>query len=110
MIRASASQLTRTVFTYLTLLLITLCGIYLLGAFAGARDSAAMQLETSDLRWLGESSLVALTVAITGVGLASAAGYTLSRSRFLRRSSTFGRALLARVLPEVVRRLVACQD
>jgi len=96
-IRSSASQLTRTVFTYLTLLLITLCAIFLLGAFTGARDSAEMQLDTSDLRWLGESSLVALTVAFTGLGLASAAGYTLSRSRFLRRSSTFGAALLAQL-------------
>ena len=52
-----------------------------------------------DLRWLGESSFVALTVAISGLGLASAAGYTLSRSRFLHRSSTFGGALLAQLLP-----------
>jgi arabinogalactan oligomer/maltooligosaccharide transport system permease protein len=107
-IRGSASQLTRTVFTYLTLLLITLCAIYLLIAFVGARDSAAMQLDTSDLRWLGESSLVALTVAITGLGLASAAGYTLSRSRFLRRNSTFGGALLAQLLPAIVLLTALC--
>ena len=108
MIRSSASQLTRTVFTYLTLLLITLCAIYPLGALAVPRHSAAMQLDTSYLRRLGESSLVALTVAITGLALASAAGYTLSRSRFLRRSSTFGRALLAQLLPATILLTALC--
>jgi len=107
-IRASASPLTRTVFTYLTLLLVTLCGIYLLGPLDGPRHSAAVQFKTSCLSWLGESSLVALTVAITGLGLASAAGYTLSRSRFLRRSSTFGGALLAQLLPAAILLAVLC--
>jgi ABC-type glycerol-3-phosphate transport system permease component len=59
-------------------------------------------LDTPYLRWLGDSSLVALTVAITGLALSSAAGYTLSRSRFLRRSSTLGRALLAQLLPAAI--------
>ena len=108
MIRASASQLTRTVFTYLTLLLITLCGIYLLGALEVPMHSAAVQFDTSCLRCLGESSFVALTVAITGLGLASAAGYTLSRSRFLHRSSTFGGALLAQLLPAVILLTALC--
>ena len=108
MIRASVSQLTRTVFTYLTLLLITLCGIYLLGALEGPMHSAAVQLDTPCLRCLGESSFVALTVAITGLGLASAAGYTLSRSRFLHRSSTFGGALLAQLLPAVILLTALC--
>jgi arabinogalactan oligomer / maltooligosaccharide transport system permease protein len=107
-IRSSPSQFTRTVFTYLTLLLITLCVIYPLGVLAGPMHSAALQLDTSWLRRLGESSLVALTVAITGLALASAVGYTLSRSRFLRRSSTFGRALLAQVLPAAILLAVLC--
>ena len=79
MIRSSASQLTRTVFTYLTLLLITLCAICFLGDLEAPMHSATARFDTSCLRWLGESSLVALTVAITGLALASAAGYTLSR-------------------------------
>ena len=108
MIRSSASQLTRTVFTYLTFLLITLCAIYPLNTLAVPKHSAAIQLDTPYLRWLGESSLVALTVAITGLALSSAAGYTLSRSRFLRRSSTFGRALLAQLLPAAVLLAALC--
>jgi len=101
-IRASASQFTRTIFTYLTLLLITLGAIYFLGAGEVPTRPAAVQFDTSCLRGLGKLSLVALTVAITGLGLASAAGYTLSRSGFLRRSSTFGGALLAQFLPTVI--------
>ena len=108
MIRSSASQLTRTVFTYLTLLLITLCAIYPLGVLAVPRHLAAMPLDTSCLRQLGQSSLVALTVAMTGLALASAAGYTLSRSRFLRRSCTFGRALLAQLLPATILLTALC--
>jgi len=107
-IRASVSQLTRTVFTYLTLLLITLCGIYLLGALEVPMHSAAVQFDTSCLRCLGESSFVTLTVAISGLGLASAAGYMLSRSRFLHRSSTFGGALLAHLLPPVILLTALC--
>ena len=108
MIRGSASQLTWTVFTYLTLLLITLCGIYLLGALEAPTHSGPVQFDASCLRCLGESSFVALTVAITGLALASAAGYTLSRSRFLHRSSTFGRALLAQLLPAVILLTALC--
>jgi arabinogalactan oligomer/maltooligosaccharide transport system permease protein len=107
-IRSSASQLTRTVFTYLTLLLVTLCGIYLLGPLEVPMRSAAVQFKTSWLRCLGESSLVALTVAITGLGLASAVGYAFSRSRFLRRSSTFSGALLAQLLPAIILLAALC--
>jgi ABC-type glycerol-3-phosphate transport system permease component len=67
-----------------------------------------VRFDTSCLRCLGESSFVALTVAITGLGLASAAGYTLSRSKFLHRSSTFGRALLAQLLPAVILLTALC--
>ena len=108
MIHSSALQLTRTVFTYLTLLLITLCAIYSLSALAAPRHLPAMPLDTSSLRQLGESSLVALTVAITGLALASAAGYTLSRLGFLCRSSTLGRALLAQLLPAAILLTVLC--
>ncbi|HEY2713902.1 MAG TPA: ABC transporter permease subunit [Chthoniobacterales bacterium] len=40
------------------------------------------------LRWLGSSALVALGVTITGVALASTAGYALSRFNFLGWSGT----------------------
>ena len=108
MIRSSASQFTRTVFTYLTLLLITLCAICFLGPLEAPMHSATARFDTAFLRWLGESSLVALAVAITGLALASAAGYTLSRSRLLRRSSTLGGALLAQLLPATILLAVLC--
>ncbi|HEX5177393.1 MAG TPA: carbohydrate ABC transporter permease, partial [Chthoniobacteraceae bacterium] len=43
-----------------------------------------------------------------GLALASAAGYTLSRSRFLRRGSAFGRALLAQLLPSAILLTALC--
>jgi arabinogalactan oligomer / maltooligosaccharide transport system permease protein len=107
-IRSSASQLTRTVFTYLTLLLITVCAIYPLGARSTPGHSTAIPSDTSYLRSLGESSLVALTVAITGLALASAAGYILSRFRFLPLGSTFGRALLAQLVPSTILLAALC--
>jgi len=67
-----------------------------------------VQFDTSCLAFLGKSSFVALTVAITGLGLASATGYALSRSRFLRRSSTFGGALLAQLLPAIILLTALC--
>jgi arabinogalactan oligomer/maltooligosaccharide transport system permease protein len=103
-----ASQLTRTVFTYLALLLITLCAIYSLSALAAPGHSESMQWDASHLRRLGESSLVALAVAITGLALASAVGYAFSRSRFLRRSSTLGGALLAQLLPAAILLTALC--
>ncbi len=108
MIRSSASQFTRTVFTYLTLLLVALCAICLLGPLEAPMHSATARFDISCLRWLGESSLVALTVAITGLALASVAGYALSRSRFLRRSATLGGALLAQLLPAAILLTVLC--
>ena len=43
--------------------------------------------ETPFLRWLGNSLLVAGVVTITGVALASTAGYALSRHRFTGRKA-----------------------
>src|SRR4051812_15997152 len=43
--------------------------------------------ETPFLRWVWNSTLIAFTVTLTGVVLASTAGYALSRFRFLGRSS-----------------------
>jgi arabinogalactan oligomer/maltooligosaccharide transport system permease protein len=55
--------------------------------------------ETLFLRWLGNSLLVALAVTITGVALASTAGYALSRFRFLGRSSTLNGLLVTQMFP-----------
>ena len=55
--------------------------------------------ETFFLRWLGNSLLIALAVTITGVALASTAGYALSRFRFLGRSSTLNGLLVTQMFP-----------
>lgn len=55
--------------------------------------------ETPFLRWVLNSSLVAVAVTITGVALASTAGYALSRSKFLGRSSMLHGLLVTQMLP-----------
>ncbi len=55
--------------------------------------------ETPFLRWLGNSCLIALAVTVTGVGLASTAGYALSRFRFLGRSATLNGLLVTQMFP-----------
>ena len=55
--------------------------------------------ETPFLRWLGNSTLISLAVTITGVALASTAGYALSRFRFLGRGSTLNGLLVTQMFP-----------
>jgi arabinogalactan oligomer/maltooligosaccharide transport system permease protein len=55
--------------------------------------------ETPFLRWLGNSALIALTVTMTGVALASTAGYALSRFRFIGRSSMLNGLLVTQMFP-----------
>jgi len=55
--------------------------------------------DTLFLRWLGNSLLIAIAVTITGVALASTAGYALSRFRFLGRSSTLNGLLVTQMFP-----------
>lgn len=54
---------------------------------------------TPFLRWLGNSTLIALAVTVTGVALASTAGYALSRFRFLGHSSTMNGLLVTQMFP-----------
>ena len=105
--RSSASQLVRTTFIYLAFLLITVCLIYPLSASAVANPPGA-SIAHSFLRWLGDASLIALAVAVTGVALASAIGYGLSRAQFLRRSSRLAGALVAQLLPAAILLGVIC--
>lgn len=58
--------------------------------------------ETPFLRWLGNSTLVALAVTITGVTLASTAGYALSRFRFLGRGATLDGLLVTQMFPAMM--------
>jgi arabinogalactan oligomer/maltooligosaccharide transport system permease protein len=55
--------------------------------------------ETPFLRWVGNSALIALAVTLTGVTLASTAGYALSRFKFLGRSTTLNGLLVTQMFP-----------
>ncbi len=55
--------------------------------------------ETPFLRWLLNSSLVALVVTVTGVALASTAGYALSRFRFSGRGALLSGLLVTQMFP-----------
>jgi arabinogalactan oligomer/maltooligosaccharide transport system permease protein len=55
--------------------------------------------ETSFLRWLGNSTLIAFAVALTGVALASTCGYALSRFRFLGRGTMLNGLLVTPMFP-----------
>jgi arabinogalactan oligomer/maltooligosaccharide transport system permease protein len=55
--------------------------------------------QTPFLRWVGNSTLIALAVTVTGVVLASTAGYALSRFRFLGRSTMLNGLLVTQMFP-----------
>jgi arabinogalactan oligomer / maltooligosaccharide transport system permease protein len=55
--------------------------------------------ETPFLTWLLNSFLVALVVTITGVALASTAGYALSRFRFMGRGALLSGLLVTQMFP-----------
>ena len=55
--------------------------------------------DTPFLRWLANSTLIALAVTFTGVTLASTAGYALSRFRFVGRSSMLNGLLVTQMFP-----------
>src|SRR5688572_669194 len=55
--------------------------------------------ETPFLRWLGNSVLVALVVTLTGVALASTAGYAISRFRFRGRGALMSSLLVTQMFP-----------
>lgn len=55
--------------------------------------------DTPFLRWLGNSLLVSAVVTITGVALASTAGYALSRFRFAGRKTALSGILVTQMFP-----------
>jgi arabinogalactan oligomer/maltooligosaccharide transport system permease protein len=55
--------------------------------------------ETPFLRWMGNSLLVSAVVTVTGVALASTAGYALSRFRFFGRVSLLSGLLVTQMFP-----------
>lgn len=59
----------------------------------------ALFLETPFLQWLGNSLLVSGVVTVTGVALASTAGYALSRHRFAGRKAALSGILVTQMFP-----------
>jgi arabinogalactan oligomer / maltooligosaccharide transport system permease protein len=55
--------------------------------------------ETPFLRWLANSTVIALAVTVTGVALASTAGYALSRFRFPGRGTMLNGLLVTQMFP-----------
>lgn len=98
---SSGWQLTRMVFVYLFLLLLSLAAIYPLNPLVVSTQSS-IEPATSFLTWLGQSALVAFAVTLPGAALACVIGYSWSRARFLRRGSRFGRTLFAQLLLVVI--------
>ncbi|MEP6636767.1 MAG: ABC transporter permease subunit [Acidobacteriota bacterium] len=89
--RPSLSGGARMVLNYLAVFVFTLFGVSTsLAIIPGGVTSAKLRALIFDppfLHWLGNVALIALTVSITGVALASTAGYALSRFRILDRST-----------------------
>ncbi|MEL6615247.1 MAG: carbohydrate ABC transporter permease [Bacteroidota bacterium] len=66
---------------------------------ANLENYRVLLTETDFLRWLGNSLLVSLVVTITGVALASTAGYALSRHRFRGRKAALSGILVTQMFP-----------
>ena len=66
---------------------------------ASLENYRVLLAETEFLRWLGNSLLVSVVVTITGVALASTAGYALSRHRFRGRKAALSGILVTQMFP-----------
>jgi arabinogalactan oligomer / maltooligosaccharide transport system permease protein len=119
--RPSLSRTTRMTLSYLALFVFTLFALYpisrivtialrpgdqllssslaLIPHGATLANFRILIFETPFLRWLGNSTLIAVAVTLTGVALASTAGYALSRFRFLGRSTTLNGLLVTQMFP-----------
>lgn len=109
------------VLSYLALLLVTLFALFpitqmvtialrpadqplsgslaIVPAHATFANFRTLLFDTPFLRWLRNSTLIALTVTFTGLALASTAAYALSRFRFVGRSSTLNGLFLTQMFP-----------
>jgi arabinogalactan oligomer/maltooligosaccharide transport system permease protein len=119
--RSSFSRNLRMALSYLALLVCTIFALYpvsrlvtialrpadqplssslaLIPHGASLTNFRILLFETPFLRWLANSTLIALAVTVTGVALASTAGYALSRFRFLGRSATLNGLLVTQIFP-----------
>ncbi len=71
----------------------------LIPAGATLANFRTLLFETPFLHWLANSTVIALAVTLTGVALASTAGYALSRFRFLGHSSMLNGLLVTQMFP-----------
>jgi arabinogalactan oligomer/maltooligosaccharide transport system permease protein len=105
-LQPSHSGTTRMMLNYLAIFVFTLFAVSLsLAIIPGGVTPAnlrALMFDTPFLHWLGNVTLIALTVSITGVALGSTAGYALSRARFLGRSTTLNGLLVSQMLPAMM--------
>lgn len=110
--RPSLSGAPRMTFSYLAVFVFTLLAVSLALAITPAGVTAAnlraLMSGAPFLHWLGNVALIALTVSIAGVALASAAGYALSRFRFLGLGTALGGLLVIQVLPAMMLFLPLC--
>ncbi len=97
-----SAQALRMTMLYVALLLVALCALAGADVWAVTAERQVSATHGLFLRWLGESALVAVTVALAGVALASAGGYLISRRPLLRRRPGPGGALLVQVGPAAI--------
>lgn len=101
--RSSPSRLTQVTFSYFALFLFTLFALSftlaLIPGRASLADFRALFSDATFLHGLGNSALIALAVTITGIALASTAGYALSRVRSFGRSPAVPGLFLAQMFP-----------
>ena len=101
--RPSFSRIMRMALSYLAVFVFTLLAVSsalaIIPSGMTPANLCALMFDTPFLHWLGNVALIALTVSITGVALASMAGYALSRFRFLGRSTTLNGLLVTQLLP-----------
>jgi arabinogalactan oligomer / maltooligosaccharide transport system permease protein len=99
----SPSGRTRMTLSYLAVFVFTLFAVSsslaIIPGGVTAANLRALMFDAPFLHWLGNIALIALTVSITGVAFASAAGYALSRFGLLGRSTTVNGLLVAQMFP-----------
>ena len=111
----------RMALNYLIFFLFTLYALYPMGIVVASvlrptnRDLSpslaqfrTLVFDPMFVHWLGNSMLVAVAVSITGVALASFAGYAFSRRPFRSRSATLDSFVLPQLLPAAALLFLFC--
>ena len=106
------SRATRMTLSYLAVFVFTLFAVSLsLTINAGGVTLAKLRLFISDAPFLhivGKVALIAFTISVTGVALASTVGYAFSRFRLLGRTTMLNGLLMTQLIPAVILLLPLC--